>query len=98
MNDTECIDFLQWCLPRLRMRWAGFRKVRRQVCKRISRRMAELRLADADAYRAYLDANAGEWDALDALCRVTISRFYRDRGVYDAIRRRVLPREQQRNE
>jgi chemotaxis protein methyltransferase CheR len=92
VNDSDCVEFLQWCLPRLRMRWAGFRKVRRQVCKRISRRMAGLHLPDADAYRKYLEENDGEWESLGALCRVTISRFYRDRGVYDALRGRVLPR------
>jgi chemotaxis protein methyltransferase CheR len=92
VKDSECVDFLQWCLPRLRMRWTGFRKVRRQVCKRISRRTAELHLPDVDAYRTYLASNAGEWDTLDALCRITISRFYRDRGVYDALRDSVLPR------
>jgi hypothetical protein len=42
MKDTKCIQFLQWALPRLRMRWPGFRKVRRQVCKRINRRIREL--------------------------------------------------------
>ena len=35
MKDADCVAFLQWCLPRLEMRWPGFRKVRGQVCKRI---------------------------------------------------------------
>ncbi len=91
MNDTVCIGLLQAVLPRLRMRWAGFRKVRRQVCRRIDRRLRALGLPDAAAYRAYLDAHPAEWDALDALCRVTISRFYRDRGVFEALREAVLP-------
>jgi chemotaxis protein methyltransferase CheR len=91
MIDDDCIGFLQWALPRLRLRWQGFRKVRRQVCRRISRRLAELGLADADAYRAYLEAHAEEWAVLDALCRVTISRFWRDRAVYEALRDEVLP-------
>ncbi len=30
MTARECIEFLQWSLPRLRMRWQGFRKVRGQ--------------------------------------------------------------------
>lgn len=91
MTDPECVAFLQWCLPRLEMRWAGFRKVRRQVCKRISRRIAVLGLDGAGAYRAYVDSHDEEWTTLDSLCRVTISRFYRDRGVFDALRSRVLP-------
>jgi chemotaxis protein methyltransferase CheR len=91
VTDDECVAFLQWALPRLRLRWEAFRKVRRQVCRRISRRVTELGLADAAAYRAYLETHAEEWPVLDGLCRVTISRFWRDRGVYEALRDEVLP-------
>ena len=91
MNDRECVAFLQWCLPQLGMRWGGFRKVRRQVCKRVSRRIDILGLADPDAYRLYLESHDDEWTTLGSLCRVTISRFYRDRGVFDGLRARVLP-------
>lgn len=91
MNDAECIAFLQWALPRLHLRWAGFRKPRRQVCKRIRRRMGQLGLESAAAYRAYLEANSDEWGRLDGLCRVTISRFYRDRAVMDHLGAVVLP-------
>jgi len=75
----------------MRMRWAGFRKVRGQVRKRLARRLTELGLPDAAAYQEYLDRHPGEWTVLDSLCRITISRFYRDRGVFDAIRTVVLP-------
>jgi chemotaxis protein methyltransferase CheR len=73
------------------MRWAGFRKVRRQVCRRIERRLRELDLAGVDGYRAYLESTPGEWQHLDALCHVTISRFYRDRAVFALLERSVLP-------
>jgi chemotaxis protein methyltransferase CheR len=85
------VEFLQWALPRLGLRWQGFRRVRRQVCRRISRRIAELGLGGVDAYRAYLEAEAEEWDSLAGLCRVTISRFWRDRAVFEALRNEVLP-------
>jgi chemotaxis protein methyltransferase CheR len=91
MNDEQCVHFLQWALPQLHMRWDGFRKVRRQVRKRLSRRLKELGLADADAYRDYLHRHAEEWHYLDTLCRITISRFYRDKGVYAALSDQVLP-------
>lgn len=90
MRDEDCVSFLQWCLPRLNKRWEGFRKVRRQVCKRITRRMQDLRLRSTADYRAYLEAHPGEWGRLDAMCRITISRFYRDRGVFDMLRRILL--------
>jgi chemotaxis protein methyltransferase CheR len=91
MKDAECVAFLQWALPRLGLHWPGFRKVRRQVCKRIARRIAELGLADVAAYRSHLESFAGEWQALASLCSVTISRFYRDREVFDCLGNAVLP-------
>jgi chemotaxis protein methyltransferase CheR len=73
------------------MRWPGFRKVRRQVCKRLRRRLAELGLPDLAAYRARLEREPEEWAALEALTRITISRFNRDRGVFACLEREVLP-------
>jgi chemotaxis protein methyltransferase CheR len=89
--DEASIAFLKWCLPELGLRWAGFRKVRRLVAKRLKRRLAQLGLPDLDAYRALLLREPGEWARLDALCRIPISRFYRDRRVFDVIGREVLP-------
>ena len=83
--------FLQWALPQLHLRWPGFRKVRRQVCRRIDRRIRELGLADLDAYEDYLKAHVDEWAHLDSLCRVTISRFSRDRGVFATLADAVVP-------
>jgi chemotaxis methyl-accepting protein methylase len=83
MSDSQCVAFLKWALPRLGMRWAGYRKVRRQVCNRARRRASELGLSDLNAYRRYLEAHPGEWAVLDSLTPITISRFYRDHGTFD---------------
>lgn len=83
MKDSECIEFLQWSLPKLRMRWPGFRKVRRQVCRRIKRRLSELELSGSSDYRHHLDTHPEEWSKLDSMCRITISKFYRDRGLFE---------------
>ncbi|MDJ0949285.1 MAG: CheR family methyltransferase [Alphaproteobacteria bacterium] len=91
MKDIDCVAFLQWSLPRLALRWPGFRKVRRQVCKRLTRRLRELALADVAAYRRYLDDHPDEWRILDGFCRITISRFCRDRHVFELLAERVLP-------
>jgi chemotaxis protein methyltransferase CheR len=90
MKDIDCADFLQWSLPRLGYRWRGFRKVRRQVCRRIDRRIRELGLPTLEAYRAHLASDRDEWETLDTLCRITISRFYRDRLVFDRLRTHLL--------
>lgn len=92
MEDAACVRFLQWALPRLGMRWAGFRRVRRQVCKRIGRRIGDLNLPDASSYRSFLELHPEEWKFLDGLCRVQVSRFYRDRVVFEILEREVLPR------
>jgi len=91
MRDTECIEFLQWALPQIGFRWPGFRKVRGQVCKRVGRRTGELGLDDTASYREYLDTHPDEWKILDGFCRITISRFFRDRGVYETLGGEVLP-------
>lgn len=91
MKDAECIAFLQWALPKLGLRWAGFRKVRKQVCKRLGRRLKELGLQSLDEYRPRLTSDPREWTALDSMCRITISRFYRDKGVFQTLTDVVLP-------
>ena len=91
MKDEDCVEFLRWALPRLHMRWSGYRRVRSQVCKRLGRRLRELGLDHVSEYRTYLEANREEWRELDARCRITISRFGRDRAVFTALRERVLP-------
>jgi chemotaxis protein methyltransferase CheR len=73
------------------MRWVGFRRVRRQVCRRVRDRAADLGVPDLGAYRAYLEQHDDEWERLDALTSVTISRFYRDRAVFDLLEHEVLP-------
>lgn len=93
---NDCTIFLQWALPRMKMRWAGFRKVRKQVCKRIRRRMKLLGLQNFEEYRNWLTTHHSEWNELDEMCRITISRFYRDWAVFDYLKDEILPRLAQR--
>jgi chemotaxis protein methyltransferase CheR len=90
MSDKECVAFLQWALPQMELRWAGFRKVRRQVCKRIKRRMKDLGVEGFAEYRSRLEKDPSEWQRLDELCRITISKFYRDADVFQRLRDGVL--------
>lgn len=87
----DCTIFLQWALPRLHMRWKGFRKVRKQVCKRLQRRLKQLKINNLKDYKAYLTRHDAEWAVLDEMCRITISRFYRDRSVYQALGEWIMP-------
>ena len=91
MKDVEGVQFLQWCLPRLQLRWSGYRKVRRQVYKRIQRRLQSLGLNSLTDYQIYLEAHPEEWAVLDSYCWIPISRFYRDKGVFQLLEQEVLP-------
>lgn len=91
MNDPDCIAFLQWALPQLGLRWAGYRKVQGLVCKRLAHRLRELGLGTLAEYRERVVEDAAERERLGALCRIPISRFYRDRGVFDALCDAALP-------
>lgn len=91
MRSSECIAFLQWALPRLGLRWRGYRKVRRQVCKRVDRRIRALGLDGVESYRRRLETDPEEWKVLDDLTRITISRFFRERDVFTCLDETVLP-------
>jgi chemotaxis protein methyltransferase CheR len=73
MKDDDCIPFLQEISPRLQLRWYVFRKVRRQVCKRVQRRISLLGLSDVRAYRVWLDTHPDEWRVLDTFCQISYS-------------------------
>ena len=53
--------------------------------------MAEISITSLGGYREHLINNPGEWNYLRHCCRVTISRFYRDRAVFNALRWKVIP-------
>ena len=89
-GEDPFLPFLQWALPRLGKRWAGFRRVRGQVESRLTERLRALGLRSLGAYREYLQAHPGEWARLDALCRITVSRFYRDPAVFDRVQDELL--------
>jgi chemotaxis protein methyltransferase CheR len=90
MRDEDCVAFLQWALPRLRLRWPGYRRVRRQVCKRIQRRIDALGIS-LGQYRERIAGDPGERQRLDGCCRITISRFYRDQVSWQRLEQDVLP-------
>lgn len=61
------------------------------MLRRVRRRFGELELSSFEAYREYLEIHDEEWQHLEPLLRVTISRFFRDRGVFHELRESILP-------
>lgn len=91
MKDENCVHFLQWALPQMRMQWPGFRRVYGQVCKRLVKRTRELGFDNIEQYQDYLTTHKEEWLTLDSLCQVTVSRFYRDKMMFAFLASEVLP-------
>lgn len=92
MHQAKCVEFLNWAMPRLGYSWAGFRRVHRQVCKRLGHRVQELGLSGFEAYQQYVLDHETEWAIVDTCCRVTVSRFYRDADVFDHLAHELMPR------
>jgi chemotaxis protein methyltransferase CheR len=65
--------------------------VRRQVCKRLKQRIGEFGLYGFAAYRRRLEVSPAEWRAFDECCHITISRFLRDKHVFEVLRKRFSP-------
>ncbi|MCH4564582.1 hypothetical protein MKP05_15880 [Halomonas sp. EGI 63088] len=53
--------------------------------------MDALAIEDVGQYRQYLDAHPQEWQVLDGFLPITISRFWRDRRVFELLEHRFLP-------
>lgn len=91
MTHADCEAFLQEALPRVGLCWVGFRRVHKLLCKRLTKRLIELKVDDVAAYRSYLKSHVEEWGIFEHLCRIPISRFYRDRVVFEALECEVMP-------
>lgn len=65
--------------------------MRRQVCRRINHRIKELNLSGISEYKKLLEEHEEEWRILDSLCYISISRFYRDKKVFQVIESILLP-------
>ncbi len=91
MKNAACRHLLAWALPQLGLSPPAFRKVHSQVCKRIARRMRDLGISGHDEYRQRIEAEPDEWAMLDALCRITVTRFCRERAAWLHLRDVVLP-------
>jgi chemotaxis protein methyltransferase CheR len=91
MNEPEFVAFLQWALPQRGLRWPGFRNVRGTVRKRLAGRLAELGLKTLSEYREHLQTDPAEWFTFERMCRIPISRFYRDHAVFEVLATVILP-------
>lgn len=87
--SLEYREFLKITLPHLGLRWRRFRS--KSIRKRIIARVQALGLATLSEYRNYLLENAQERRQLTSLLTVTISRFWRNRQLFDSLGTIWLP-------
>lgn len=84
-------DELRQLLDFLDRPWAGFRKVRKGVKKRVRRHMERLDCNTFDGYLEKMESDPSALAACEQCLRVTISRFFRDRGLWEHLGERLLP-------
>jgi chemotaxis protein methyltransferase CheR len=93
MGDAKMLsdDEFRRLLEHLDRPWEGFRKVRKGVKKRVRRHMQMAGCTGIDTYLDLLKGNAEAFNECQRCLTVTISRFFRDRRLWDHLRSRVLP-------
>jgi len=80
---VELAAFLEWALHARGLRVP--RNVQATVRKRLAKRVAALGLPSLSEYRAYLEREPAELNVFERMCRITISRFYRDAAVFESL-------------
>lgn len=87
------MDDLQFCqiLDRFGFSWSGFRKVRKGVKKRLAHHMQETGCRNIGEYLEALERNQEVRLQFECLMTVSISRFFRDRGLWKTFQEEILP-------
>jgi len=87
MDDVQFRKLLEF----LGYSWAGYRRVRKGVKKRIQRHMQQLGCRDITAYLGLLEQHTGSRYECELLMTVSISRFFRDRHLWQILENRWMP-------
>jgi len=85
----EYKEFLKTTLPQLGLRWRRFN--RKSIRNRIVGRLQELNFHSLSEYQNYVFASEAEKLALTSLLTVTISRFWRNASLFEALKDLWLP-------
>ncbi len=87
MDDRQFRLLLEY----LERPWRGYRNVRKGVKKRIHKHMQQLGCRNLETYLHILDTNKAVRQECEQLMCVSISRFFRDRRLWESLQDRVLP-------
>jgi len=83
-------DFRQ-LLNRFHLSWEGYRKVRKGVKKRLHRHMQQIGCRNLRQYVQAIDENFDLEHQCKLLLSVSISRFFRDRRLWEVLETDILP-------
>jgi chemotaxis protein methyltransferase CheR len=87
MDDQQFRNLLDFH----RLSWAGYRKVRKGVKKRVSRYMQELGLHRMDEFLLAIERNPELRKQVEILMAVSVSRFFRGRRLWRILEEHILP-------
>ncbi|MBW1697496.1 MAG: hypothetical protein JRH18_17755 [Deltaproteobacteria bacterium] len=87
MHDTR----FRMLLDYLGLSWSGYREVRKGVRKRIAKHMQQLGSKDVESYIRLLDNDPKLKEQAEIMMSVSISRFFRDRKLWEVLKNRILP-------
>lgn len=82
-------SFIKEAASLLDLQWRRFK--RGGVKRKVERRIAELGLSTFEDYLLKIEKDPGEKSNLSQILTVTITRFLRDREVYDALENSIIP-------
>ena len=82
-------EFLKEVTPLFGLQWRPFQ--RRGVKRKIERRIVEVGLSNFDEYLLKVQKDSEEQSHLSKILTVTISRFYRDKEVFDTLESSIIP-------
>jgi len=82
-------EFLREAAPLLGLQWRPFR--RRGIKRKVERRIAEIGLSDLEDYLLKIEEESEERTYLSKILTVTISRFFRDREVFNILETSFIP-------
>ncbi len=81
MSDAALRKLLDY----MHLSWSGYRRVRKGVKRRVSHRMREFGVASVEDYIQLLETEPSESREAVRLLTVPISRFFRDRRMWEAL-------------
>jgi len=87
MEDTH----FRQLLNRFGFSWDGYRKVRKGVKRRLVRRMHETRCRNIEEYIESIKGDREERLQFENSMTISISRFFRDRKLWELMEGRILP-------